>query len=160
MVLGAPGLLHVTSRIDVKLSLLTTAKPLKSGARVHFHAFTLETIATVNLYRQKQLKPGEEDFAQLRLSAPVLLVPGDRFIIRQFSPVVTIGGGVVLDATPPLRSKKGYFLKMLDEGTPERITEGRIARQSNQGLTVPQLVAETGWLPTSIQRHLAESIRQ
>ncbi|PYV77475.1 MAG: hypothetical protein DMG97_01660, partial [Acidobacteria bacterium] len=149
MVLAAPGLLHVTSRIDVKLSLLTTAKPLKSGARVHFHTFTSETIiATVNLYREKQLKPGEEDFAQLRLSAPVLLVPGDRFIIRQFSPVVTIGGGVVLDATPLHKTTAAShldFFSSADRMDPALTLKSRVARRGEQGLTLSQATAETGW---------------
>ena len=160
MMLAPPDTFRATERADVSLSLLPSAKPLKDRARVHLHAYTLEMVAEVALYGEKAIKPGENAYAQLRMDERTLLLPGDRFIVRQFSPVVTIGGGVVLDATPPLRSKKGYFLKLLDEGTPERITEGRIARQSNQGLTVPQLVAETGWLPTSIRRHLAESIRQ
>src|SRR5246127_5252830 len=160
VMLAPPETFRETQRVDASLSLLPSAKPLKDRARVHLHAYTSETVAEVGLYGEKIIKPGENAYAQLRMEARTLLLPGDRFIVRQFSPVVTIGGGVVLDATPPLRSKKGYFLKLLDEGTPERIIEGRIARQSNQGLTVPQLVAETGWLPTSIRRHLAESIRR
>src|SRR6266446_3235947 len=79
MVLASAGVLQSSRRLDVKLSLLPSARPLKSGSRVHFHSFTSETIATVTLY--EQLKPGGETFAQLRLSAPLLLVPGDRFII-------------------------------------------------------------------------------
>jgi selenocysteine-specific elongation factor len=160
VMLAPPETFRETQRVDVSLSLLPSAKPLKDRARVHLHAYTSETVAEVGLYGEKIIKPGQNAYAQLRMDARTLLLPGDRFIVRQFSPVVTIGGGVVLDATPPLRSKKGYFLKLLDEGMPERIIEGRIARQSNRGLTVPQLVAETGWLPTSIRRHLAESIRR
>src|SRR6201981_236250 len=160
VMLAPPETFRETQRVDASLSLLPSAKPLKDRARVHLHAYTSETVAEVGLYGEKIIKPGENAYAQLRMEAGTLLLPGALFIVRQFSPVVTIGGGVVLDATPPLRSKKGYFLKLLDEGTPERIIEGRIARQSNQGLTVPQLVAETGWLPTSIRRHLAESIRR
>jgi len=114
MMLAPPSLLHVASNIDVKLSLLATAKPLKSGARVHFHAFTSETMATVNLYQGKDLKPGQEEFARLRLSAPVLLVPADRFIVRQFSPTVTIGGGMVLDATPLKRAARAARLDFCD----------------------------------------------
>jgi selenocysteine-specific elongation factor len=160
MMLAPPDTFRATERADVSLSLLPSAKPLKDRARVHLHAYTSETVAEVAHYGGKAIKPGENAYAQLRMDERTLLLPGDRFIVRQFSPVVTIGGGVVLDAAPPLRSKKGYLLKLLDEGTPERIIEGRIARQSNQGLTVSQLVAETGWLPTSIRRHLAESIRR
>ena len=146
MMLASPGMLRVTSKIDVRLSLVTTAKPLKSGAGVHFHAFTSETIATVNLYREKQLKPGQEDFAQLRLSAPVLLVPGDRFIIRQFSPVVTIGGGVVLDATPlkkAVPSARLEFLKTQVETDAKSALLARIRRREH-GLNIEELVAETG----------------
>jgi len=147
MMLAAPGLLHVTSRIDVKLSLTTTEKPLKSGARVHFHAFTSETIATVNLYREKQLKPGQEDFGQLRLSTPVLLVPGDRFIIRQFSPLVTIGGGVVLDAMPlkkAVSSARLDFLKLQAENDAKATLRARIRRREH-GIGITELTAETGY---------------
>src|SRR3984893_17938501 len=87
MVLAAPGLFQTSSRIDVNLSLLPSAKPLKNAARMHLHAFASETIATVALHQGRVVPPGAETFAQLRLSAPLLLVPGDRFIIRQFSPV-------------------------------------------------------------------------
>ncbi len=104
MVLAPPSTFHAASRLDVSLTLLPSAKPLKDRARVHLHAYTFETIATVVLFSQKsgqkQVSPGETAMAQLRLADPTLLLPGDRFIVRQFSPVVTIGGGVVLDASP------------------------------------------------------------
>ncbi len=58
MALASPGLLQTSSRMDVKLSLLASAKVLKHGARVHLHAFAPETVATVNLYEDKPLKPG------------------------------------------------------------------------------------------------------
>ena len=148
MVLASPDLLQTSSRIDVKLSLLPSGKSMKNGSRVHLHAFASETIATVNLYGDKQLKPGAEAFAQLRLSAPLLLVPEDRFIIRQFSPLVTVGGGVVLDALPvqkmPLAARL-EFLKIQREDDPKAALLARIARRAEQGLSLPQAVAETGW---------------
>ena len=160
MMLASPGMLRVTSKIDVRLSLVTTAKPLKSGAGVHFHAFTSETIATVNLYREKQLKPGQEDFAQLRLSAPVLLVPGDRFIIRQFSPVVTIGGGVVLDATPQkkaARSARLEFLELQAENDGKAALLARIRRREH-GLSIGELAAETGQTKERTRAAVAELV--
>ena len=112
MVLAPPSTFHASSRMDVSLALLQSARPLKDRARVHLHAYTSETIATVSLYGKKQLAPGETAFAQLRLAEPTLLLPGDRFIIRQFSPVLTIGGGVVLDASPiPRMPGLDEFLK-------------------------------------------------
>ena len=160
MMLTTPGLLQVTSKIDVKLSLLPTAKPLKSGARVHFHAFSSETIATVNLYREKQLKPGAEDFAQLRLSAPVLLVPGDRFIIRQFSPVMTVGGGIVLDATPLQKaagSARLQFLKIQAENDAKAPLLARIRRREH-GLNIEELEAETGQTKERTRNAVAELV--
>jgi selenocysteine-specific elongation factor len=159
MVLASPGLLQTSSRIDVNLSLLGSARPLKTGSRVHLHAFASETIATLKLYENKQLEPGADAFAQLRLSNPLLLVPGDRFIIRQVSPVVTIGGGVVLDAMPvqkmPLAARL-EFLKIQAAGDPKSALLARIARRAEQGLALSQAVAETGWRKEVVEAHLKE----
>ncbi len=163
MVLASPGLLQTSSRLDVKLSLLSSARLLKNGSRVHFHAFTSETIASVTLYEEKQLKPGAEAFAQLRLSAPTLLVPGDRFIIRQFSPVLTIGGGVVLDAMPPQKTPltaRLEFLKIQAKSDPGPTLLARIGRRGPQGITVAQLVAEMGQGTERIESLLSEAVRQ
>ncbi len=146
MTLATAGTFHSTSRIDALVSLLPSAKPLKDGARVHFHAYTSETIAEARLYGAKQLKPGNEQYAQLRLSAPALLLPGDRFIVRQFSPVVTIGGGVVLDASPITRRQRAddaiSFLKIMRDGSPEQILAARAARRGAIGLRVDDVPGE------------------
>src|SRR5712692_3930207 len=132
MTLAAAETFHSTLRVDTLLSLLPSAKPLKDGTRVHFHAYTTETIAEARLYGTKQLKPGDEAFAQLRFAEPMLLLPGDRFIVRQFSPVVTIGGGVVLDS-PPTRKQRAEdaiaFLKIMQDGSPEQVLAARVARR-------------------------------
>jgi selenocysteine-specific elongation factor len=162
MMLSAPGLLQTSSRIDVKLSLLSSAKPLKNSARVHLHAFASETIATVALHQGKLLQPGTEAFAQLRLRAPLLLVPGDRFIIRQFSPVVTIGGGMVLDAFPIRKLKaeaRNHLLKVTSAGDREKILLARIARRWAAGISIERLVTETGWSAEVIRAELAASIK-
>ena len=146
MTLATAGMFHSTSRIDALVSLLPSAKPLKDGARVHFHAYTSETIAEARLYGAKQLKPGNEQYAQLRLSAPALLLPGDRFIVRQFSPVVTIGGGVVLDASPITRRQRAddaiSFLKIMRDGSPEQILAARVARRGAIGLRFDDVPGE------------------
>src|SRR5207253_10722661 len=101
--------------LDVSISLLSSAT-LKDRERVHLHAYTSSPIATVTLYDEKQVGPGLTVFARLRLSDPVLLLPGDRCIIRQFSPVVTIGGGIVLDAAPLAKGTQQKFLQRLASG--------------------------------------------
>ena len=163
MVLASSGLLETSSRMDVKLALLSSAKPLKSGARVHLHAFTSEVIATVNLLEGKQLQPGAETFAQVRLSAPLLLLPGDRFIIRQFSPVVTIGGGVVLD-TFPVRKTPGTahldLLNILNSDEPRRALLARIARRGESGMRVSRLLSETGNSRNALEAWLSELLSE
>ncbi len=148
MMLAAPGLFRTTRRVDVSLSLLASAKPLKDRARVHFHSYTAETIAEVVLYDAKQIAPGQEGFAQLRLSEPLLLLPDDRFILRQFSPVVTIGGGVVLDPAPAPKKDLADavpFLSVLQSGDPAMALKVRVARASDRGLSAADVIAETGW---------------
>jgi len=149
MTLATPGTLEATQRIEVQLSLLKDAKPLKNRARVHLHAFSSETIAEVALYESAELKPGATALAQLRTADPLLLLPGDRAILRQFSPVVTIGGARVLDAAafPPARQKKEERLAFLGEiavGTREQVLLARISRRGQDGLTMPAAVGEMG----------------
>jgi selenocysteine-specific elongation factor len=160
MVLAPPSTFHATSRLDVSLTLLPSAKPLKDRARVHLHAYTFETIATVALVGQKQVLPGETALARLRLAQPTLLLPKDRFIMRQFSPVVTIGGGVVLDGSPISRMPGlEAFLSTLVEGNPGTILRARIARRSHGGISITELTAESGWPRPLIETHLAALIR-
>jgi selenocysteine-specific elongation factor len=109
MVLAPPGLFEATSRLDCTLALLSSVRALKNRARVHFHCWTAETVAEVVLLDSRELKAGESARAQLRLADPGFFFPGDRFIIRQFSPLVTLGGGTVLDNLPAKHST-------LDEG--------------------------------------------
>jgi selenocysteine-specific elongation factor len=161
MMLAPPNTFQASARLDVSLSLLPSAKPLKDRARVHFHAYTMETVAEVHLYGTKQIAAGGEGYAQLRLAEPTLLLPGDRFILRQFSPVVTIGGGVVLDAAPLSRSKNVQtFLEVIGGGTPEKILETRIARRGQHGLPLSQATLETGWRREFILQELGGALRQ
>src|SRR5215510_2375152 len=90
MALAPPDTFRCTTRVDTLLSLLPSAKPLKEGTRVHLHAYTMETIAEVRYYGPKLLHPGDEQWVHLKLADPALILPGDRFIVRQFSPVITI----------------------------------------------------------------------
>ena len=156
MTLAPPGMLRPTKRVDVSLTLLKSARPLKDRARVHFHAYTAETVAEVVLLEAKQVAPGATAFAQLRLQDPTLVLPGDRFILRQFSPVVTIGGGVALDAAPlKMQENRAEFLATLAAGDPDDIAVARLARRGLQGLALRDLAAETGWTPERVAEVVA-----
>jgi selenocysteine-specific elongation factor len=161
MTLAPPATFVTTRRIDVKLGLLPSApRPLKDRARLHFHAHTMETVAQVVLYNAKQIAPGDEGFAQLRLPEAALLLPGDRFIVRQFSPVTTIGGGIVLDAAPiPRAAERNTFLQTMAGGDPALILRARIARRQHDGISLSHLTAETGWSRNLIEAKLSPAVR-
>jgi selenocysteine-specific elongation factor len=149
MTLAPASTLRATSRVDVELSLLPSAKMLKDRARVHFHSYTCETVATVVLYGKKTVAPGESAFAQVRLSEPALLLPGDRFILRQFSPVVTSGGGVVIENNPPRKLKDAaayaQLLKTFEEEMRHGRLRSRVMARGAEGLSIADGVARTGW---------------
>jgi selenocysteine-specific elongation factor len=162
MTLSPPEILVATRRADVRLSLLVSApRPLKLRTRVHFHSHTMETTAGINLYGKTQIMPGETLFARVALPAPALLLPGDRFIIRQFSPVVTIGGGVVLDVAPMKRAGGlPRFLRHLAEDDAEKALRARISRQRVSGITITALVAETGKTQEAIEEILRVALQR
>jgi len=154
MVLAAPGFFQTTTCLDSKLRLLPTARPLKNRTRVHFHCGTAEIVAEVVLLEGKEMRPGEQAFAQLRLAEAGLFVPEDRFIIRQFSPVTTMGGGVVLD-NQPARHRLGdpsvqEALRVLEQDEPEARLE-LLGRQLGEA-PLAGLVARTGWEPAVVLR--------
>jgi selenocysteine-specific elongation factor len=161
MMLAPPDTFAATNVIDVKIRLLASApRSLKHQSRVHFHCNTMETVAQVVLHESKEVGRGAEVLARLKLGAAALLLPGDRFIIRQFSPVITIGGGVVLDAAP--MSRKFLPDKNLEvfAGT-DRAAKllVRIARRSFHGVTVTDLEKESGWRRGVIESAIAGAVQ-
>ena len=132
MVVTRPGNLHATPLIDVRLRLIAANSPLTGEAvaplrhnqPVDFFSGAAETPARVRLLDAEQIVPGGEGWAQLRLEEPVAVGPGDRFIIRQASPSITIGGGVIVNPHPRRRWRRFQpeVLAQLDtlaRGTPE-----------------------------------------
>lgn len=100
-VLAAPDAFEATSMLDVRLRLLPSApRALEQRTRVRLHLGTAEVMARVFLLEGQRLEAGESALAQLRLETPGTAVWGDRFVIRRYSPALTIGGGTVLDPHP------------------------------------------------------------
>ena len=154
MTLAPPGLFEATARLDAAISLLPAARHLKNHAKAHFHCWAAETIAEVVLLDGKELKPGSRGYAQLRLAEPGLYLPGDRFILRQFSPLATIGGGVILDSQPPKHRLADPSvlagLEVMEHGD----AEARLAllvRQAGE-TSESKLIARTGWPLSEVSR--------
>jgi selenocysteine-specific elongation factor len=105
-IVATPGTLQTTDRFDALFTYLAgNEKPFESGTRVHVHHGTREVLGRV-LFMDglTELQPGGRTFAQVRLEEPLAPRYDDRFIVRSYSPVATIGGGTVLDAAPPRRT--------------------------------------------------------
>lgn len=101
-VIGSPGHLHPTLMVDGRLHMIKSAgRSLKNRARVRLHHGTREVMARVILLGgREELRPGESAYVQYRLEKPLVALYGDRYILRSYSPVTTIGGGGILDSHP------------------------------------------------------------
>lgn len=105
-VLATADSLYPTMMVDVKLEVLKhTERTIKHGSRVHIYHGTKELLGKVALMNRDELKAGESGYAQLRLEEKTVLRKGDHFVLRFYSPVETIGGGIVLDACPKKHRK-------------------------------------------------------
>jgi len=140
-----PGRFIPSTAIDAKLELLPNAPELKSRDIVHLHSGTSDNMARVILYDRKKMGPGESWYCQFRLQNPVIAVSGDRFVIRRFSPLDTIGGGVILDPTSYKMSHKKNLesLPVLERGSLTEKIEGKIMRSGIQGISTPFI---EGWI--------------
>jgi selenocysteine-specific elongation factor len=152
-VLSAPGRFRPVTRVDCRLDLLPSAKSLKHRAPVHFHSGTAEIEAEVRLLDgATTLRPGASAYTQIVLREAALLLPGDRFIVRMFSPVITIGGGVVLDVGERRYKRAENAAPRLDILAAPEIA-ARVAllvRESAHGMSLADLVARTGLRPADI----------
>ena len=148
MSLAAPEKFRATRRIDAEFTLLPGARKLRNRERVHFHASTMATVAELFLYGRAEVAPGETALAHLRLQDEVVVAAGERFIARQFSPVTTMGGGVVLDplARRPLSRDTGRakFLETVCGGEREKVLAALVER-APMGIRREEVAAHTGW---------------
>jgi selenocysteine-specific elongation factor len=162
MVLAAPKSFEATSRVDARIVLLPSAKRLKHRARVHFHHGSAETIAEIHLFGAREMMPASAGLAQLRLADATLALPGDRFILRQFSPVITIGGGTVLHIPRGERLRDPQsFLEVQERGLngdfSARADALRALVSSRvEGTTLADLVRHTGWPEEEIRKMVGD----
>ena len=127
-VLATPGSLVGSYMVDVKLQHLETApRVLKNRAKVRFHTGTSEVMGTLILLDSDELDIGTNGYAQLRLDKPVVVRSGDRFVLRSYSPMHTIGGGQILHPTPNKRKRMVAetleSLATLEKGEPDKMVE-------------------------------------
>jgi selenocysteine-specific elongation factor len=166
MVLAEVGRLATTQILDVQLTVLPSApRALRTRARVRVHIGSAEVLGRVRVLNLSgEIAAGESGFAQLRLESPVVAVHGERFIIRSYSPAITIAGGVVLD--PFAVKHRGRELAKTDERLHELMRPERsrklaafVLAAGDQGMTIEQLIARTGLKDTVLSAAAREAER-
>jgi selenocysteine-specific elongation factor len=160
-VLCLPGTLRPSPSFDATLSLLADApRPLGNRARVRFHLGTSEILARVVILEGDELQPGGRSYVHFRLETPSAALPGDRFVIRSYSPAVTIGGGSILDPNPPrsrrTRAKLVEHLRILEQGRPTDRIERHLLAAGFAPMT-PEALRARSDLDAAI---VAESLRE
>jgi selenocysteine-specific elongation factor len=154
------GVFRATRAVDVRLDyLLSAPRELKHRATVRLHSATYEVTAQVVLLDRDTLRPGESTYAQLRMKEPVLLLSGDSYILRAFSPQVTVGGGITLDPFPPRRRRRNDEALLLLEAfgaTDPQHTIFLIVNQSLlSGITFEDIVLRSGMPRKSVEAVLS-----
>lgn len=169
----APHLFEPSRVVDVTLEPLASARPLKHGARVRFHQGTAELLGRVALLPGESMgggTPEHPSFARIRLEAPAILTRGDRFILRAYSPVETIGGGAVIDPHAPrtgirTASARQRFERLAPapgEWPDDRAIALMVEERGPAGLATTALTARAGvpppHVPATIERLRARGL--
>ncbi len=167
-VLCTPGTFAPTRRFDTVLELLAGARALRHGARVRFHHGTSETLGRVALSSPtdgdaaaQELSPGGHAYARLRLDSAAVLTRGDRFILRAYSPPLTVGGGVVADPCPPrgaIRTPAGLArFRRIDPGRrrEDDVATAFVEERAALGLPATSLVGRAGLAPDAAAATIA-----
>lgn len=168
-VLSSPNALTSSFMVDVGLHYLkSNKKPIKNRTRIRFHTGTSEVLGNLILLDSEELSPGSTTAAQLRLDAPVAVVKDDRFVIRSYSPIRTIGGGSLLNPIPQKhkRFKPEVFsgLQNLIDLSPEEVLTYHAEEAGYQGISFSDLRIMTNTsdkkLDGVIQRLLSDKVLQ
>lgn len=167
MVLTETNILRPVQIFDAEIEVLKDAKrPLKSRQRIRVHIGTVEALARIEvLNEEREIKQGDKDFVQIRLEMPVIAIPEERFIIRQYSPQRTIAGGKVIDAFAKKHKRKDLenvrkFLNELLKTADEKSKQIKLFLETAEenGFTLNDLQARTAWRREILNTALNENI--
>jgi selenocysteine-specific elongation factor len=164
-IMAQVGYFKATYMIDARLHLLPDAPSVvKNRARVHLHLGPREVLARVILLESDELHPGESQLVQLRLEEAGVAARGDRFVIRRYSPVQTLGGGVILDPQPVkhrrFKEDVQVVLKDLERDDPTEVLSARLKAAGLEPRTVSALAAEMGIADADIEVRLKSLVEK
>jgi selenocysteine-specific elongation factor len=151
---------QAASIVTARLRILASAPPLRRGQRVRFHLGTAEVAARVVPFGGTSIQPGDTDHVQLRLESPVVARAGDRFVIRAWSPIATIGGGRISEPAARRRKRVGEAVaRRLDailDGQPAEMVSAAAGLAGWAGLQDPFVPVRTPLPPAVARAALAE----
>jgi selenocysteine-specific elongation factor len=159
--LATPGFLQPGYRVDAKLRLLPSSpRTLKNWNRIRFHIGTDETMGRVILLDRDELLPGEETFVQIVMEKPVVCYKGDSYVIRYYSPVTTIGGGVIINANSPKQKRFNEDvlneLVMKEEGTLYDILLHEMESHPEELFNLDSFIKKTGSSADKVKDEIAQ----
>ena len=169
MILAKKNILRPAQIFDAEIEVLKGAKKtLKTRQRVRVHIGTIEAMARVQvLNEENEIKQGEKDFAQIRLEIAVAAVPNERFILRSYSPQITIAGGKILDNSAVKHRRKDFettrkFLNDLVKSEDNKTTQIKLHLETDgeRGANFADLQARTAWREPILSKALAENIEK
>ncbi|HEX3031804.1 MAG TPA: SelB C-terminal domain-containing protein, partial [Bacillota bacterium] len=142
---ATPDLLQPSYRLDVEFNLLASAeKKIENRQRMRLHLGTTEALCRIVLLDREELEPGETVLAQLLVEQPVVAAKHDRFVLRTYSPMHTVGGGVIIDPNPARHKRfKEDVLSSLStklQGTPDEILEEALLRFRDRLITAEEAI--------------------
>ena len=169
MVLAEKNILHPTQIFDAEIEILKDAKKsLRSRQRVRVHIGTIEALARIQVLNESgEIGRGEKDFVQIRLEIPVAAIPNERFILRSYSPQITIAGGRILDANASKHRKKDFenarkYLQNLINFENDKPKQIRLFLENfkEHGASFADLQAKTGWRKSVLEKAIAENLEK
>lgn len=162
-VIAAKNAVSVTGMLDVKLKIFDSSERMVlNNSRVHLYCGSKEVLTKVILMDRDALSAGEEAYVQFRLEEPIAVRRGDRFIIRFYSPIITIGGGQILDAVPEKhkRNRENVLegFRMLESGNISDIFV--LKTGGHKFYSKELLLQELGMLPETGNREIERCIEE
>lgn len=164
-VVGEPGYLQPSNLLDGRMMLLSSAEPFNHRTRVRVHLGTQEIIGRVVLLDRDVLEPGDEAPVRLRLENPAVAARKDPFVIRRYSPQITIGGGVVLDPVPTGRRKRFDtkvldWMDALDQDDHEAVIQACLKSSPRIGMSNDSILLLTGLTRKTLADKLESLVQQ
>lgn len=164
-VLATPGFLRPSYRVDTVFRLLSSSPwKVKNWTRIRFHLGTDEALGRIVLLDRDELFPGQETYAQIVLEKPIVAYQQDRFVVRFYSPVTTIGGGKVIDPHPPkqkrFREDVLAQLAVKEEGSILEVITQELESSPDAVLDVADLAREVGEDEQEVRRGLATLLEE